>query len=222
MSEIGEITPERIAAAEPLANQCLEIASQVLNSSDWKESKTEDGVKYYTRSVPGSSFTMIKSSVVVPRPLDKMVQFCARFREVTSETPANLRGGAIERRFWPFPGTNEHNEGFIYLALESGSMFVSNRDFVMIRKYYEKDGRHYYICVSIDDDKIRPPSKNLVRGKILCNATVIEAEGDGTRVSFIAHADPAGSIPAAIYNMASLKQGACVRAIRDDALKEIN
>ena len=219
---MGEITPERIAAAEPVAKACLEMSSQVLNSPDWKESKKENGVTYYTRSVQGSSFTMIKSSTSVPRPLDKMVDFCSRFREVTADTPQELRGGAIERRFWPFPEPNPHNEGFVYLALESGSRLVSNRDFVMIRKYYEKDGRHYYICVSIDDDKIRPVSKNFVRGKILCNATVIEAEGENTKVSFIAHADPAGSIPAMIYNMVSLKQGACVRAIRDDAIKEIN
>ncbi|KAH0786166.1 PCTP-like protein [Histomonas meleagridis] len=215
------IAPERIAAAEQPAKACLENVSRILNSSDWKKSKKEDGVEYFTRKVKGSNFKMIKSTTIVPRPLDDMITFSSRFREVTPDMPAEIRTGSIERRLFKFPEPNPHNDGFVYLAIESGTKIVSDRDFVMIRKYFQKDGIHYYICVSIDDDQVRPVSKNLVRAKMLCNAIVLEPSGQNTKVSFICHADPAGAIPSKVYNMVSLKQGVCVKDIRDCAILEI-
>ena len=217
------ITPELIAKAEKPLQDTYENVLKIADDNEWKQSKVEDDVTYFTRSVRGSSFTMIKSTTIVPYPVDKIVEFLNPLKELNPEMSAEERDGAIERSVYPLEGENPHGNAFVYLALESGSRFVSPRDFVMARKYFEKDGKHYFIIVSIDDDTIRPITKKFVRGKILCNATIIEkdpADENKTKLSFVAHADPCGSIPAMIYNTVALKQGACVKKIREEAIAQ--
>ena len=52
----------------------------------------------------------------------------------------------------------------------------------------------------------------------LTQCFVAEQAGDEVKLTFIVHADPAGSIPAWIYNKVATDQGYAVKKIRDELM----
>jgi hypothetical protein len=197
----------------------LENVTQLAAAPDWTKTKQDGDVAFFTRSVPGSSFTMIKSQIGIPVPFEAVVKRLCIVPTVTPDMPAAARDGAL-RRVPLVLEPNEWNEGFIYLALESGSRLVSNRDFLLYRKHFERDGVHYFLQGSVENDAIAPVYRDFVRGKILTQGFVLDkdpASGE-PRLTFIAHADPGGSIPAMVYNAVSQKQGYLVKKLKTDLL----
>lgn len=209
--------------SENQLDEMKKTIDQLYNSDDWKPSKKEDDVEYFTRSVQDSKFTMIKSTTIVEKSASELVDFLNFLKVIKKDMTPAERDGAIERQVFNMEGENPHGNAIVYLALESGSRFVSPRDFFMARKYFEEGDKYYFIVISIDDKGAAPAPKGLVRGKILCNATIVEKIDDKkSRLSFIAHGDPCGSVPAMIYNQVAVGQGACVKKIRDEITKAWN
>jgi hypothetical protein len=191
----------------------------VLDAPDWSSPRRDGDTTFYTRSVAGSSFTMIKSEVAIPAPLHVILDRLSEVPEVTPDMPAAVRDGSI-RRYGLVVEPNRFNEGFIYLALESGSRLVSPRDFLMYRRHFEKDGTHYFVQASVQNDAIKPEVKGFVRGRILTQAFALDIKDDVPRLRFVAHADPAGSIPAIIYNAVAQKQGYLVQKLKKACLEK--
>jgi hypothetical protein len=220
---IPAIPPDGVPAAqvaeyEAAIQSVFENTLQLASASDWTTGKVDGDISFFSRSVPGSSFTMIKSEISIPLPFEVILKRLAILPLITPDMPAAQRDGAL-RRLLLVPEPNEFNNGFLYLALESGSRFVSNRDFLLYRKHFEKDGTHYFILTSIVNDAIAPPYKDFVRGKILVQALVFDQNAAGEpRLRFIAHADPAGSIPAMVYNAVSQTQGYLIKKLKTELL----
>jgi hypothetical protein len=213
----GGISPAQLAEYDSAIQAVFENVVQLANAPDWQKGKVDDDLSFYSRSVPGSSFTMIKSEITIPVPIETIVKRLSLVPEVTPDQPAAQRDGAIRRKLFVV-SENEFNDGFVYLALESGSRLVSNRDFFMYRKHFEKDGVHYFVQASVVNDEIAPVYKDFVRGRIVTQAFVLSGEGPEAKLQFIAHADPAGSIPAMVYNAVSQKQGYLVKKLKTDLL----
>ena len=211
------ISAEDVAKYEAAITECLERCKALLDAGDWKKDKEEKDVVFFTRKVEGSSFNMVKSISMIPKPMEMVVDNLSEVRNIEPNMPAKERDGTHQQ--WLFVHEpNKFNDGYMYLALETPSMLVSPRDFLMYRKHFEEGGKHYFPQVSIENDAIRGPVKGFVRGKILTQCFVAEQDGDQVKLTFIVHADPAGSIPAWIYNKVATDQGYAVKKIRDELM----
>ena len=218
---MSEPTPEQIQQFDAASEKALENVKEALNATDWKELKRDGDTIFYSRSVPSSSFSMIKSETTISLPFDVVAKELYTCPDIKPEQPANERDGVIERTLYPVCGDRTYDEGLLYLALESPSKLVSPRDFVMYRKHYLIDGVHYFTQCSVDSN-IREENKKYVRGSILFQSFVVDNDpnSDAVRVRFVVHADPKGKIPALIYNAVASSQGYAVKKLKDGLLEK--
>jgi hypothetical protein len=52
-----------------------------------------------------------------------------------------------------------------------------------------------------------PVAKGAVRGNMVFQAFIVEPDPVGSKLTFLCHAEPNGSVPSAIYNTAATNQG---------------
>jgi hypothetical protein len=217
-----DISPAQYDEYNAIANACLENLVQVLDATDWTVNESKPNFTLSYRYVAGSSFMMIKAETNVSKPVEAVVKRLCTVANVDSKTPEKDRDGAIERTFY-LAEPNEFNDGFLYLALDSGSRLVSHRDFVLYRKHYERDGVHYFVSASVINDAIAKEKKGFVRGKIICQGYMVDqspTDPAAARLRFVAHADPSGSVPGFVYNAVCSKQGYTVIKVRDEVQAE--
>lgn len=215
---LPEISDADYAKYEEAAAGCLARVKEVIDSADWKKDKEEPDVTFYSRSAPGSKFLMIKAVSLIPKPYDVVVNHLCGMDDIEPSMPADKRDGTHQRHLF-VKEANKWNDGFLYMALETTSRLVSPRDFLMYRKHFAEDGKDYFSQVSIVNDAIKPEVKGFVRAQILTQCFVIEQAGDNVKLTFIVHADPAGSVPAMIYNTIACNQGNCVKKIKLELTK---
>ena len=211
-------TAEELAAHEKNAHDTLDL----VENGQWKLSKEQPDIKFYTGTYPGSSFSMVKAVVSIPADHEKIVNILNTVNKIDDKTPDSQRDGANEQYLFGEQNDEAHTS-YLYISLMSGSRLVSDRDFVMLRKYYKFGDKELWHHASFDKgDELVPPNKKNVRGKITFQTYILEKdpEHEGAwRLTFVVHADPAGSIPAMIYNTVAVSQGESAKKIRDDALK---
>ena len=217
--EAPAIPPEEIQKYEEAIQKCFEDCKAVVDAPDWKKEKEEPDVTFFVRKVEGSSFNMVKSFSMIPKPMDVVVDDLCEVQNIEPDMDPKVRGETHQQHLY-ISKPNKWNDGFIYLALETPTRIVSPRDFLMYRKHFEENGKHYFTQVSIVNDAIQPEVKGFVRGRILTQCFLAEQEGDQIKLTFIVHADPAGSIPAWIYNKVATGQGYEVKVIRDRLMKQ--
>lgn len=217
MAEIA-VSPECIQANIANCDKTLELVLQYLDAPDMKLSKEEPGIKFYTGSVPGNSFSVVKSVVLSEGITDKIIENLNEIPDIDPKAPAKERDGIKQRYVFQKEGT----QMFFYLAVESGSRLVSDREFVMFRRFYEKDGRKIWMSSNaVDGDKLVPVAKGNVRGIMNFQAFVLEkdsTDANKDKLTFIVHADPQGSIPAIIYNSVAVNQGYSAKKVVDACL----
>jgi hypothetical protein len=128
-----------------------------------------------------------------------------------------------DRRYLFGPADDQFESSIFYLALESPGLMISPRDFVLSRFLFRiSDDRLVYFHISIDNAQLAPPNKDFVRGEMLFQGYVIDKLADGNvKLTFLAQADPKGSIPAWAYNSTAMKQGYVAKAIRKKVLQEV-
>ena len=208
--------------ASPSASQYVAQHEEALqrflaleNDKDWKFNKEEDGVKFYFRSEAGSSYTQVKSVTDVAAPVEAVTAILDTIKTVEPSKPED---GFKERR--EFGQLNDENKtSFLYVVVQSGSRLVTDRDFIMLRRKYVKDGKTIYLHVSVPDE-VQAVNKSYVRGQMKLQGYIVEADPANAghcKLTFMVHTDPAGSIPAMVYNAVVGKQGLVVKKIRDQA-----
>ena len=216
------LTPEQTQEFIKHHEEMLDKTFEYLNASDWKEDTkaSNDIIKFFTRSVAGSSFSQVHSVVHIPFGIDKVTAKLDLIPKITPDMPEKERNGNHARDVL-FNIEGDENKGLVFfLELESPSRLASPREFVMLRRTYIRGDQHIYLHVSIPYDA-RPVPKGFVRGLIHFQAYIATPEGpDSTKLDFIVHADPQGSIPGWIYNSVAVSQGNAAKQIRDDIIAE--
>ena len=209
-----EIPKEYLELHEKRLHEMLEYLNK-----DWKLSKEEPTIKFYTATSPGSSFSMVKSIVYVNGKAEETAKILDDVSTIDDKTPKEIADGTKERYLF---GGVEGGARYLYMALESGSRFVSDREFLLLRKRYDLEDKKVWLCVSIDNTELKPVGKGNVRGNMTFQAYILDKDpaNNEDRLTFIVHADPCGSIPAMIYNSVATNQGNGARKIRDDVMKE--
>ena len=212
-------TPEEIAEYDKKWEQAVEHVFSIIDKDDWKKEKSkEKDVEIYLRHEHPSPFAQIKSVTIVNAPLSAVE---ANLRKpsttVDENTPKDKRDGAIERRVLQTVGEGDDAASFIYVVLESGSKLVKPREFLSYSKITHKDGKVALVRVSVENDKLHGVGKDYVRSTLYFQAYIAEAEGENkTKLTFVGHADPSGSVPAFVYNAVATGQGYTVVGMKKE------
>lgn len=189
----------------------LERVLSIIDSSDWKKIKEDNGVTFLNRYESDSPYAMLKSSTLIPASMEAVMEKLSVVEHVKDKDGFKLR-----ETFGEVGG--EHLSTFMYVAVESGSRLVSNRDFVMYRRHYKRGNKEIFLHVSVDNNDLKPEDKAFVRGFMNFQGYIAEPTNGGILLTFFVHTDPKGSIPAVVYNAACTKQGYAVQKIANAVL----
>jgi hypothetical protein len=207
-------TPDQVVSYFAQVEQRFAHVKSILNDAGWKQSKKEQDIVFFNRSEAGSGFSQVKSIVTIAKPPQEVFTYISSDRPITSSTPKDQREGCIERRVVSRVEGDPNGAAFYYIAVDSNSSLVSSRDFLMFERSFVEGSTSYFVRTSVVNDAVVPPKKGLVRGNMFFQAFIVEPDPAGTKLTFVCHADPAGSIPAMIYNTAVNNQGYSVLRVK--------
>jgi hypothetical protein len=224
-SQMSSLDPAVAAEYLSRSEAKLQEILALLNDPNWKETKREPEIVFFTRTDPSSPFSQLKSIVSIPAPIEAVLQALRPIETVDAKTPKGDRHGLQERRVVVGPADDEHQSTVFYLVLESPGPLISPRDFLMSRYLYPlPDNRFAYLHLSIDNESLVPLNSKYVRGEMLFQGYLVENDPDApgsVRLTFFVHADPKGAIPAWAYNNVVTGQGYTAKGIKKKVLKDL-
>jgi hypothetical protein len=160
----------------------------------WKLAKDAEGIKVFTRSVPGSSANEFKGIAEIDAPIEVIVEV---FKDIPSFT--KWYGFCKEIKLLKH---DPENHRVMYFVLKTMGP-VKDRDLVMeaFDKFDKQSGK-YTIAINALKEELVPIQDKYVRMTDL-NATysMNRLDQDRTHVVYTVKADPAGYIPAFIANI---------------------
>ncbi len=160
----------------------------------WKLAKDAEGIKVFTRSVPGSAANEFKGIAEIDAPIEVIVEV---FKDIPSFT--QWYGFCKEIKLLIH---DPENHRVMYFVLKTMGP-VKDRDIVMeaFDKFDKQSGK-YAIAINAFKEQLVPIQDKYVRMTDL-NATysMNRIDQDRTHVVYIVKADPAGYIPAFISNI---------------------
>jgi hypothetical protein len=217
------VTPEVISANNAISEKALAYVESIIDAPDWTVTKQEPTITFYSRYESSSPFAQIKSVVSIPASLEKVMAVLDVVVPVDANTPAKQRDGCQERYVTnPVPG-DPNSAIFNYVALETPTRIVAPRDFLLYRRKYPFRGGFVWLHTSVADESLKPVKSPFVRGKMTYEADIAYPDPEtpgAVRMIFATHADPAGSIPAWVYNAVATDQGYFAKQVRDKVLGE--
>jgi hypothetical protein len=200
-------SPAQITEYQAKVDAALSTVKSLVGDPQWKDAKKEKDIQLFYRYPEGSSFCQVKSIVTIAKPPPEVLDYLKANRVIDASTPKDQREGAVERRNLA-PVEGDPNEGgFYYIIVDANSRLVSNREFLMFQRTYREGDKLYLVRTSVDNDAVVPPAKGTVRGNMVFQAFIVEPDAAGTKLTFLCHAEPNGSIPAMVYNAAVTNQG---------------
>jgi hypothetical protein len=200
-------SPEQIASYQAKVEAAFGTVKSLVDDPQWKENKKEKDIVFYFRYESGSSFCQVKSIVTIAKPPEVTFNFVKSDRPVNASTPKDQKEGCIERRNLA-PVDGDPNESkFYYIVVDANSRLVSNREFLMFQRVFREGDKLFLVRTSVDNEALVPPAKGTVRGNMVFQAFIVEPDPAGSKLTFLCHAEPNGSIPSALYNAAATNQG---------------
>jgi hypothetical protein len=173
----------------------LACAAQASSASaaDWQQFLDKDGVKGYSRSVPGSKILELRSTMVVPARIEVVG---AVLRDV--ESLARSDTGCVEARFLE----KQDRDHYTFYTAYDLPWPLSDRDAAIeVAVRYDLDRGRVIATLRAVDHPRAPRRKRFVRITDLTAKFVVEyISRDRTGVVFTSRTDPAGRIPAFLIN----------------------
>jgi hypothetical protein len=217
------ITPEVIAANNEINEKAVHYVESIVDAPDWSLSKKEPTITFYTRYDPSSKFAQLKSIVSIPAPLESVIAVLDQVNTVDANTPKKDRDGCQEKYLTTPVPDDPYGAVFLYIGLETPTRLVAPRDFLLYRRKYPFREGFIYMHTSVADESLKPVKSPYVRGKMTFEADLAFPDPDApdtVKMIFTTHADPAGSIPAWVYNAVVTDQGYFAKQVRDKVLGE--
>jgi len=160
----------------------------------WKLAKEGDGIKVFTRPVPGSAANEFKGIADIDAPIEVI-------REVFKDIPSfpQWYGFCKEIRLLKH---DPENHRVIYFVLKTLGP-VKDRDFVAeVNDDFDKpSGKHTIILNAVKEDIVPRQDKYVRMTDISGTYDMTRMEQNKTHVVYTIKADPAGYIPAFIANI---------------------
>ncbi len=163
---------------------------------DWEELSDENGIRVWRRETDGSPIVALRGEAVIDAPL-------ARVASVLDDTPrqvewaCNTVEAKVVRAISP-------TERIVY-NLTHAPWPVADRDFVFhaVVTPDRKERTLTYELHSVEDKGMPPDEDKAVRGELIDSRYVLkELEGGKTRLTVTIQADPKGSVPKWVVNLA--------------------
>ena len=217
------VAPELLAQYNAEHEQKLNELVNLVDSPEWVLHEDKPEISIFYRNDPNSSYCQAKGVVKIPVTLETVFNKLKTIQKIDPSMPAEKRDGIHERYSFNEIEGDEHLSCFLYVGLESPKFMVAPREFLMYRRHYFVEGKHIFLHMSIENDSIKQPVNGFVRAKMLLQGYVAEVDSEDpstTKLSFIAHADPCGCVPAIVYNQTVTNQCYIAKKIRDQILAE--
>jgi len=162
----------------------------------WSQVDDKDGIRVYTRPIPGVDFDEFKGVTVVHARIEVLgmvLRDIPRFPDWFAE----CKEASVVEKF--------DDNNVILHFIQDAPWPVSDRD-VVLKINTEVDypnGRAVISMKAVDDSRV-PPKPGRVRMKSMTGRFVLEyLSREKTRVTYVIRADPSGSLPGALANSAS-------------------
>eukprot|EP00768_Dysnectes_brevis_P001224 gnl/Dysnectes_brevis/1298_a1454_3657.p1 GENE.gnl/Dysnectes_brevis/1298_a1454_3657~~gnl/Dysnectes_brevis/1298_a1454_3657.p1 ORF type:complete len:225 (-),score=54.20 gnl/Dysnectes_brevis/1298_a1454_3657:81-755(-) len=207
--------------AKASGEESIMLATDLLNSDGWKNEKPKGDVEIETKSIPGSKFKALRSSLNVPFTPEQCLQHMVSGVELRITDPVSKRTDYIHRTM--LRGEGEPHEmvqrGLMYMALGSGSI-VKPRSFLMTRRVHHDAAADTLMLIhrTFTHESI-PHVKGVVRGTMHIQMVAFTRTEEGCIARFCVHSNPMGRVPAVIYNRVLLNQAVCLARMRDELSK---
>jgi hypothetical protein len=206
-----EVLQEHVQEHERLFHSLMDLYA----NGKWKVVKQKKDLISYQMKYEDSPISASRAEIIV----EKSLQFCADMlseqeafetfmqKEMKSEKD-DMRGN--KEIIGEFP------EGvFIYSYMNPKTKIITPRDFLLFKRKYQSNERIVELIRSIENDQLKPPTKEFIRGVMTFQASMFEKVEEGiTKVIFISHFDPKGSIPVFIVNAMMKRQGEMMKMVR--------
>ncbi|KAI8853867.1 hypothetical protein BC829DRAFT_439656 [Chytridium lagenaria] len=112
-------------------------------------------------------------------------------------------------------GNDLKQSGLVHSKQKGQWPVISGRDFtVAYRIYRNPDNSVWFVQTSVTDPRLTEV-KGRVRGHVTVAVWVIQPAPDGWDVTYIAHVDPAGTLPVALVKLVSSETPSCVGTVLD-------
>ena len=194
---------------------CALWALDLQAEEPWKLAKEGEGIKVYTRPVPGSAANEFKGIADVDAPIEVIVEV---FKDIPSFT--QWYGFCKEIKLLK---QDSENHRIMYFVLKTMGP-VKDRDFVMeARDTFDRVSGKSTIAISALKEDLVPRQDRYVRMTDL-SATYLmtRLEQNKTHVVYTVKADPAGYIPAFISNVIQKDQPfLTLKGLREMAKKDV-
>ncbi len=164
--------------------------------SAWEPTEERDGIRVYTRPVPGQDFHEFMGVGLVEAPIEVLYHLLLDLESYPQWFTRCQQATLIEQ---VDPNTR------IFWYVQDAPWPVSDRD-VVLRAVAQVDwraGRVEIQLASVNDAR-RPPDAQRVRMRSMSGAFLLEYRGRArTRVTYTMRADPSGNVPAALASYSS-------------------
>jgi hypothetical protein len=180
----------------------------------WKLAKEADGIKVYTRPVPGSAANEFKGVADIDAPMKVIVEI---FKDIPSFT--QWYGFCKEIRLLK---QDSENHRIIYFVLKTMGP-VKDRDIVMdtVDKIEIPEGRATITLNALTEDIVPRQSKYVRMTDVSGSYSMTKIDQDRTQVIYTVKADPAGYIPAFVSNILQKDQPyLTLKGLREMAKKD--
>lgn len=180
-----------------------------INGTDWDFISDKDDILLEELTVPGSDVTCVRARMVLKNVnYDKLLQ---ELYNPTYEQRVQVYDELLAHNV-----TNEIDRKIVVAHSHYKAPFpVTNRDFLALRTYQEKEEGTHLIAVQSINDKEIPHESGSVRGTSNCGVLLVPnyagVKGDVLCVT-VDHIDPKGSVPNFVIRM--YKQKASDRLVR--------
>ncbi|MBN2802316.1 MAG: hypothetical protein JXR91_04390 [Deltaproteobacteria bacterium] len=199
-----------------LAGSLLTLLCQVVvaDSSWQKETESSDGISVYSRSTPNTNIKQVRAVITINAP-PEVVLNAASAPETYRETTKKY----VEKNI--FNHTGKNNTWYNYQLVNYP--FIDKRDYCLrYDKYINPEKGIFRLTWQTSNQNAPPPSESVIRVTNIKGQIDISPDKDGnsSTLRYTILADPGGSIPTWIINLANRKSlPDILRQIRDASEK---
>ncbi len=170
------------------------LTGQVHAEENWTLAKEADGIKVYTRPVPGSAANEFRGIADIEAPLEVIVEI---FKDIPSYT--QWYGFCKEIKLLK---QDTENHRVIYFVLKTMGP-VKDRDFIVdtVENHDRQAGRDVVVLNAVKEDLVPRKSRYVRMTDVSGSYVMTRVDHNRTHIVYTVKADPAGYIPAFVSNV---------------------
>ncbi|KAJ3317259.1 hypothetical protein HDU76_001265 [Blyttiomyces sp. JEL0837] len=178
-------------------------------ATDFKPHSESKGVKISMKEIEGSTLPITRGDITFPAKYDvESILKVVRSVDARKVWDGRFEDAKVIEEYGP-------TSGLLHSFQKGQWPIVSGRDFVVTFAVIKEGEVTYLIQTSVEDSRV-PTTKDRVRATLHGAGWILTPTASGDiEVVYIAHADPSGTLPAALVRMVSADTPACAGTVLD-------